>query len=166
MIYTQKLVILRGNSGSGKSSIAKKLREESSRKIALIEQDYLRRTVLKEKEKTDGDNIDLIYQTVIFSLEHKYDVILEGILNFKRYGKMLQALIHQCPDHYVYWFDITFEETLKRHVTKGNAHEFGEMEMRKWYNQDDRTRFLNEKIIPESSSFNETVKYIQKESHL
>ena len=66
--YDSKLIILRGNSGSGKSTIAKHLREVSGHKIAIVEQDYLRRFVLKEKEKEGANNIDLIYRTVIFAL--------------------------------------------------------------------------------------------------
>lgn len=164
MTYSNKLIILRGNSGSGKSSIARKLRETCDRKIALVEQDYLRRIVLKEKEREGGDNIDLIYQTVIFALEHNYDVILEGIFNFNRYGGMLERLVTQCPDHHILWFDISFEETLRRHVTKHNAHEFGEAEMKKWYNSYDVTGFKNEKVIPESFSFEDTVTFIRKAS--
>jgi alpha-D-ribose 1-methylphosphonate 5-triphosphate synthase subunit PhnL len=43
-----KLVILRGNSGSGKSSIAREVRARYGRGCALVEQDYLRRVVLRE----------------------------------------------------------------------------------------------------------------------
>lgn len=51
-----KLIVLRGNSGSGKSTTAKMLRDAAiakgtKTKIAIIEQDYLRRYILKEKEE-------------------------------------------------------------------------------------------------------------------
>ena len=48
-----KLIVIRGNSGSGKSSLALSLREalvKSGTKSALISQDYFRRTMLKVKE--------------------------------------------------------------------------------------------------------------------
>lgn len=81
-----KLIVIRGNSGSGKGTIAKKVREGSKRKIAIVEQDYLRRFILKEKEdsKVLPNIIGLIEQTVIFSLMHGYDVILDGILTMGR----------------------------------------------------------------------------------
>jgi len=40
------LILLRGNSGSGKSTIARAVRDRYSRGLALVEQDYLRRIVL------------------------------------------------------------------------------------------------------------------------
>ena len=86
--YASKLVVLRGNSASGKSTVAKQLREISQRKIALVEQDHIRRIILKEKDVPGGDNIDLIRQIVEFALGRKYDVILEGILDTRRYGAM------------------------------------------------------------------------------
>lgn len=43
-----RLVILRGDSASGKSTIAQRLRERLGRGVAWVEQDYLRRTVLRE----------------------------------------------------------------------------------------------------------------------
>jgi predicted kinase len=35
--YASKLIVLRGNSASGKSTVARRVREASSRKIALVE---------------------------------------------------------------------------------------------------------------------------------
>ncbi|MFB7395150.1 hypothetical protein [Streptomyces sp. NPDC056191] len=46
-----RLVFLRGNSGSGKSTVAGLVRERyGARDMAVIGQDVVRRTVLKEKE--------------------------------------------------------------------------------------------------------------------
>lgn len=158
--YESKLIVLRGNSGSGKSTVAKLLRESSSRKIAIVEQDYLRRFILKEKETEGTDNIDLIERTVEFALSHGYDAVLEGILYFPRYGSMLNRLADKCPDHYFFYFDVSFDETLRRHATKPNAHEFGETEMREWYKPNQQTRFDNEWTIPESSTLEQTVQTI------
>lgn len=142
------------------------LRENSSRKIAIVEQDYLRRFILKEKETEGTNNIDLIEHTVAFALSRGYDVVLEGILYFPRYGKMLAHLARKCPDHYFFYFDVSFAETLKRHATKPNAHEFGEKEMREWYKPNQQTRFDNEWIIPESSTLEHTVETIARTAGL
>lgn len=166
MTYGSKLVVIRGNSGSGKGTVAKKIRELSDRKIALVEQDYLRRFVLKEKEKEGGNNIDLIFQTVTFALSREYDVILEGILNFSRYGEMLKDLERSCPDNHFYYLDISLKESLERHATKPNAHEFGEKEMTEWYKPRDLTGFANEVVIPEASSLLETVRLIREQTGL
>lgn len=165
-LYESKLVVLRGNSGSGKSTVAKALREKGHTNIAIVEQDYLRRFVLKEKETEGINNIALIQQTVEFALSRDYNVILEGILYFPRYGKLLKKLVNKCPDNYFYYFDISFEETLKRHITKPNAHEFGEKEMREWYKPNQHTGFENEKTIPESYSIEKAVDKILSETGL
>jgi adenylate kinase family enzyme len=161
-----KLIIIRGNSGSGKSTVAKKLRETSQRKIALVEQDNIRRIILKEKEVDGGANIDLIAQTVEFALERGYDVILEGILNFSRYGKMLERLRSLCSDTHVYYFDISIEETLRRHATKSCADEFGEKELRAWYKYRDLTHFQGEVLVTEEPSLDQTVEKIIRETGL
>ncbi|MDP1711100.1 MAG: zeta toxin family protein [Candidatus Nanopelagicaceae bacterium] len=166
MISTEaKLIVLRGNSGSGKSTTAKMLRDAvtamgSNKKIAIIEQDYLRRHILKEKETEGADNIELIYQTVYFALKRNYSVILEGILYSKHYDDMLMRLNKHCPDFYYYYFDVTFSETLRRHGLKPNANEFGEAEMREWYKEKDLLDMPGEQLIPETMPQQEIVKMI------
>ena len=160
-----KLIILRGNSGCGKSSSSCLIREKA-KKTALVEQDYLRRIVLKEREVPDGDNIDLIYDTVSFALERGYNVVLEGILASKRYKRMLKKLVSNWPEHYVYYFNVSLEETLRRHVTKPDAHEFGEKEMREWYLEKDTLNLKREKILSEKLTQDEVVAEILKDSGL
>ena len=113
-----KLIILRGNSGCGKSSTARLLRERLGSQIAWVEQDYLRRIVLKEKESEGARNIELIRQTVEFCLSTGQNVVLEGILNASRYKPMLKELLVKWPDHYVYYFEVSLEETVRRHASK------------------------------------------------
>lgn len=162
-----KLIILRGNSGSGKSSTARLVRDTvhdyEHRKVALVEQDYLRRTILKEKETAGTHNVTLIEHTTQHILSHGYDVVLEGIFVTKRYRDMLTALLQQNTDSYVYYFDISLEETLRRHLTKSNSHEFGEIEMRSWYVEKDYLGTENEVIISEDMTQKTTVDKIIKD---
>ena len=44
-----QLVIIRGNSGSGKTSLAKKLQNHFGRRTLVISQDLVRREMLKER---------------------------------------------------------------------------------------------------------------------
>jgi predicted kinase len=166
VLYTPKLIVLRGNSGSGKSTVAKMVRQASPRKTALVEQDYLRRIVLKERERDDGDNIDLIFQTTTFALARGYDIVLEGMLVFQRYGEMLRELAARCPWHAFFYFDVSLEETLRRHATKPIAGEVSEQQLREWYRAWDVTGFPGETIIPERASAEEAVALIVERAGL
>jgi len=159
-----KLIILRGNSGSGKSTVALKLRENASTKTAYISQDYLRRIILKEKENLGKININLIFNVVKYCLANDYNVILEGILKLSRHEKLLKRLVKLCPKYYIYYFDISFEETLRRHNTKPNSSDFGEEEMRKWYVRMDTSNLPGEVIIPETYNFDKIVSLIQSQT--
>lgn len=55
-----RLVVLRGNSASGKSTVAAGLRERFGRNLALVGQDNLRRVVLGEPDQPGAANIGLI----------------------------------------------------------------------------------------------------------
>lgn len=147
-MHETKLIVLRGPSGAGKSTVAKELREHLKDSAALIEQDYFRRIVLKEKCKPDSLNARLIADTTVFALGQGYHVILEGIFDTSHYQPMFDQLWQAHPDqNHVYYFDVLFEETLRRHITKPNAHEFGEAEMRDWWADNDLLGLPNEQKI-------------------
>lgn len=56
----------------------------------------------------------------------------------------LNCLFNCSTEVYAYYFDLPFEETLKRHQTKPNCHDFGENEMRRWWLENDFSDVLNE----------------------
>ncbi|CAM5318870.1 hypothetical protein STENM36S_05420 [Streptomyces tendae] len=47
-----RLVVIRGNSASGESSVAQGLRDHYGRGIAIVGQDVIRRNVLREHDTT------------------------------------------------------------------------------------------------------------------
>lgn len=148
-----KLIILRGNSGSGKSTVAKALQHKLGYGTMLIPQDVVRREIMRTRDCDDNPSIDLMDLMVRYGWEKNHTVIIEGILFAKRYAPMLKKLINDAPgDVLVYYFLLSFEETLRRHATKMNAHEFGEEEMREWWCDDDRLQVDEEVIIDESKS--------------
>jgi len=132
----------------------------------LIPQDVLRRTILRVLDTTDNPSIELIYKTAMYGKSIGYDVIIEGILNKAKYGKMLQKLIKDFNGvSYVYYLDVSFQETLRRHNTKPNHTEFDEKEMREWWVEKDHLEVEGEKEIPESTSEVETLKIIMRDLH-
>jgi hypothetical protein len=87
-----RLIVLRENSGSGKSSIAAEIRVRHGRGIALVGQDNLRRVVLRERDTADGANIGLIDMVARYALDRRLHVIIDGILYEAHYAAMLRAL--------------------------------------------------------------------------
>ncbi|HZX04988.1 kinase [Kribbella sp.] len=153
-----RLVVLRGNSGSGKTTTARTLREHLGRGTAWVEQDHLRRILLREHDVPGGANIGLIDLNVRYALDHGYDVVLEGILNAGRYGDMLTRLT---ADHrgttLHYYFDIPFEETVVRHGTRENRRAFSPDAMQDWYRERDLLDGVEQTVIGPDSALDETV---------
>ena len=75
-----RLIVIRGNSASGKSAVAAEIRRRHGRGLAIVGQDTLRRQVLRERDVPGGANIDLIDLTARFALDRGFHVIVEGIL--------------------------------------------------------------------------------------
>ncbi len=153
-----RLVIVRGNSGSGKSSVALAVRSQLGRTCALVAQDVIRRTILKERDVPGGANIGLISTVARYALDAGFHVIVEGILHAERYGDMLAAL---AADHRgrtgVYYLDVSFDESLRRHATRPQASEFGPEHMREWYRERDLLGLPGEQLVPAASSLQATV---------
>lgn len=152
-----RLIILRGNSGSGKSTIAKRLQKELGDTTMLIPQDVVRREMLQTKDTPGNPSIQLIRELARYGHRIGYDVIIEGILARKRYETIFQELMNTFEYTHTYYFDIPFDETLRRHKLKPNSHEFGETEMRRWWLDDDQLGTKDEKIITDTLSEDEVV---------
>jgi hypothetical protein len=137
------------------------LRAGVGRGAAWVEQDYLRRIVLRERDRPGGLAVGLIDQTVRYALDGGYHVILEGILHRAKYGPMLERL-QQCHRGrtWFFYFDVSFEETIRRHATRPQATEFTPEQMAGWYDARDVLDLPDEYVIPQSSTLDETVAFI------
>ncbi|MGW7522465.1 AAA family ATPase [Streptomyces sp. NPDC054783] len=162
-----RLVVLRGNSASGKSSVAAGVRDRFGRGLALVEQDNLRRVVLRERDRPGAANIGLIDMVARYALDAGYHVIVEGILYADRYGDMLARLSadHRGPTC-GYYLDVPFDETLARHATKPIAGHVSEADLREWYRQRDLLPGGAETVIGADSSLPETIERIMRDTGL
>lgn len=162
-----RLIVLRGNSASGKSTIAAAIRDRFGRGLALVGQDNLRRVVLRERDRPGAANIGLIDTIARYSLDAGYHVVVEGILRADHYGAMLARLHtdHRGPTH-GYYLDIPLQETLARHATKPQADEYGERELRDWYRPLDLLPDGNETIIGADSAPEVTVDRVMLDTGL
>ncbi len=156
-----KLIILRGPSGSGKSTVAKKLFEGVKRSTVLLQQDHYR-FIFTQPRGLSPTGKEMIFADVRIALKGGYDVILEGIFTTKSYTKYFEKLVKNHPNkNYMFYFDISFEETLRRHATRKTASMPSENEMRGFHAPKDYSKFAFEHIIPESSSLKQTVETIK-----
>ncbi|HHT7239653.1 MULTISPECIES: kinase [Bacillus] len=145
------LIILRGNSASGKTTIAKELQEHFGHGTLLVSQDVVRRDMLKVHDTMGNLSHDLLFEITKYGKEKCEFVILEGILNSRRYGDMLRELIHYFEGNaYTYYFDLSLEETIKRHNTREKRYEFGENSLWKWYNPHDTLEVNRETIFTDN----------------
>ncbi|MFF0226787.1 kinase [Streptomyces sp. NPDC004629] len=162
-----RLIVLRGNSASGKSSVAAGLRDRFGRGLALVGQDNLRRVVLREHDRPGAANIGLIDLTARYALDAGYHVVVEGILYADHYGDMLARLRadHRGPTH-GYYLHVPFAETLVRHATKPIADEVGEDQLRAWYRPLDLLPGAAETVVGADSCLAATVDRIMKDTGL
>ena len=119
METTPHLIVLRGNSASGKTTLAAALQRTWGPGTTNIGQDHLRRVILREHDVPNADNTGLIAHTVRYCASIGNNVIVEGILLAKHYRDMLREVIeeHHGPTH-VFYLDVPLEETLRRHRTR------------------------------------------------
>lgn len=155
------LVIIRGNSGSGKSSVSKELQKQLGRNTLLIPQDMVRREMLFAHDGKETAVLPLLITLIKYGSLHCEYVILEGILNSDWYNSLFESAIDFYEKKiYAYYYDIPFEETLKRHQTKNTKHAFGELEMRRWWNEKDYIQIIPEHIFTQTTSIEEAVNAI------
>ncbi|MFY1586988.1 AAA family ATPase [Micromonospora sp. WMMD734] len=163
------LVIIRGNSGSGKTTAAREVRRRYGRGAALLEQDYLRRTLLREHDIAHIDPVapTFITATARTALDLGYHVILEGILHTERYAAVLHQLIDNHPGPAaVFYLDVSIDETIRRHLKRDEPIPVTADEMRRWYTHRDLLNVPGETIIPEPHTLEQTVTTILHASGL
>lgn len=160
-----KLIIIRGNSGSGKSSLARELQHKFGRNTMVIPQDTVRREMLWAHDGVGNFAQPLMIELLKYGRKNCEVVILEGILKSSWYTELFEAAQAEFEQIYAYYYDIPFEETLNRHATKPQEKQaqFGESEMRQWWNEKDYIGFIPEKTLTKELSLDEAVELVYSE---
>lgn len=115
----KKIIILRGNSGSGKTTVARALQKKFGYNTMMISQDEIRRNILWVKDGVDTKALPLMIELMKYGYEHCDVVILEGIMYDEWYSPFFKTANELYGmDIYAYYFDIPFEETVRRHNTR------------------------------------------------
>lgn len=160
------LILLRGNSGSGKSCVAKALQKRLGRNTLLIPQDTVRREMLWANDGKDTAALPLLNELLRYGNAHCAHVILEGILKAEWYRPLFESAISLFGNRiFAYYYDLSFEETIKRHKTKPLEKQmsFGEAEMRSWWNEKDYIGIIPEKTFNEDVSLEQAVELIYRD---
>lgn len=156
-----KLIVLRGNSGSGKTTVAKELQSNFGRNTMLISQDVIRCDMLKVKDGEQSEAVPLMIELLKYGSLHSKVVILEGIMYADWYKPLFELAKNLFgTEVYAYYFDLPFEETVKRHLTKPNCHDFGAEDMRRWWRDKDFSEVLQETIITKDMNMEKIISAI------
>lgn len=154
------LIVLRGNSGSGKSTVAAQLQARLTRSTAVLSQDYFRRVIYNEREQESLAHAELLEVAAAHSLGAGQHVILDGIFNATRYSPMLERVRSLADDSRFYAYDLTLAETLRRHRSRSKSVEFTPDELSGWYHGWQPLAFVDERRIGPTDSVEATVSRI------
>lgn len=160
-----KLIILRGNSGSGKTSVAKALQKKFGPNTMLLSHDMIRMDILhvwgaEGIVKSEPLMIDLLR----YGKAHSTVTIMEGILPSDAFRRLFETAVEEYGQNiFAYYYDLPFEETLIRHHTKPNRNDFGEADMRRWWKEKDYLPMISEKVLHKDVSLEDAVSMIYKQ---
>ena len=160
-----KLIVLRGNSGSGKTTATKALQERFGPNTMLISHDMVRMQMLHVWGREGVlRSLPLLVELLRYGRRHSEVTILEGILPAGDYGPLFEAALEAYgTDIFAYYYDLPFEETLLRHRTKPNRNDFGEEEMRRWWLGRDLLPMLRETVFTKEVGLEEAVETIYRQ---
>lgn len=156
-----KLIIIRGNSGSGKTTVAKALQQKFGSNTMLLSQDMVRREILKVRDGVGTSACPLLIYMLEYGRKNCDVVILEGILDAVFYKDLFECAVKEYGSEiFAYYYDLPFEETLLRHETKPNRNDFGESDMRRWWKEKDFIGLIPEKVLTKEIGLDEVVEMI------
>ena len=143
-----KLILLRGNSGSGKTTVARALQRKFGRNTLLLSQDTVRREMLWAEDGPDTQALPLLRELLVYGKQHCETVLLEGILRADWYRPLFTAAVQAFGSRiFAYYYDLPFEETVRRHNTRAKVNSFGVEDMKRWWNEKDFLGNIAEEIF-------------------
>lgn len=156
-----KLILIRGNSASGKTSLANVLQAKLGENTLLLSQDKLRREMLLAHDGFDTPTIPLLISLLSYGIIYCDYIILEGILKADWYAPVWDFISQQNQlQVFAYYYDVPFEETLKRHSARSKAEEFGEEALKRWWNEKDYLGIIPEKTFDKTVTLQEALNNI------
>ena len=138
------------------------LQEKFGPNTMLISHDMIRMQIL-HVWSAEGvrKSLPLMIALLRYGRRNSEITILEGILPYEDYKPLFEAALEEYGENiFSYYYDISFEETLRRHQTKPNRDEFGEADMRRWWREKDFLEVIPQTVLDEDVRLEEAVELI------
>ncbi|AKP66000.1 AAA family ATPase [Levilactobacillus koreensis] len=128
-----KLIVLRGNSGCGKTTTAQRLRKRLAPDCLMINQDVVRRQICHAPDHKGNASIKVMADLIAWGEQQGFStIVLEGILKRSVYGNWLCQLQGQWEERLIsVYFDVSFATTLARNQLKPSP--FAEKQLQQWW---------------------------------
>ena len=155
-----KLIILRGPSGVGKSTVARALMKRTTRPTVFVDLDHYRFSFVNPPKHDHDLEYEMSGSDVLIGLKLGFDVIFDGNFTATAHDPFLEKLLSAHPEEtYLIYLDASLNETLKRQETKSHSR-ISTNKMKEVYQYASPTGHEKEVILPESSSVEQTVEQI------
>jgi hypothetical protein len=123
--------------------------------------------MVRPKEESGELRRRLILSDTHLSLESGYDVILDGIFHLRVYSDFFTELFDtHSKDNYAFYFDVSLDETLRRHQTRPQQEKFDADAMKQWFTDASPLGRDIEYTVSESSTLKQTVEFIRETAGL
>ena len=144
----EKIIIVHGPTGAGKSTLAEQLRLGQSQPRALIALDAIYNEMLGgEGTQAKHEAVALIELLIRRLTADEYNIVVEGVLRPDYFRPMFTRLNAEFDITYIY-LAANVETSVKRHAGRTKErHNFGEDKVREWHTRSEPLGFANEKII-------------------
>lgn len=157
----KQLILIRGNSGSDKSTLALQLQQKLGQNTVLLPQDTLRRLILNAKDGYETPTIPLYLTLLEHAYQHHDIVIIEGILHRDWYAPLWDKIAELYGDKaYAYYYNLPFQETIRRHQTRDKVNDFSVSDMKRWWLKKDYLNQFNETYFDETVSLENALSII------
>ena len=131
------IILLRGNSGSGKTTVAKALHQQLGAEAVLISQDVFRREIFHVKDTPNNHAVGLMMEALLYARGKVPFIIVEGIFAREKYQDFLLFLLESFEKCLIYYFDVPFQTTIERHRTRPQRVFISESSLQKWWLEKD-----------------------------
>ena len=143
-----RIIVIHGPTGAGKSTLAERIRDSTTKPCALIAQDVI------YNEMLNGDGMEAKNEAVILIellirrlITDGYNIIVEGVLRPDYFRPMFAKLNSEFKIDYVY-LAANVETSVMRHEGRPKQrHNFGEDKVREWHSRSESFGFNDEAII-------------------